>query len=85
MSLPQDSSGDVQGDQANEPIPLFLISPSDTSVTAMVREYLVSLSEEESDYERRKRLQAEVLASIESFRAGDRVSREEAHRRDALR
>jgi plasmid stability protein len=57
----------------------------DTSVSALVREFLTSLGEEESDFERRKRLQAEVLASIKDFRAGDRMTREEAHERNALR
>jgi plasmid stability protein len=57
----------------------------DTSVSALVREFLTGLSEEESDFERRKRLQAEVIASIRDFRAGDRMTREEAHERNALR
>ena len=57
----------------------------DTSVSALVREFLTSLGDEESDFERRKRLQAEVLASVKEFRAGDRMSREEVHDRDALR
>ena len=57
----------------------------DTSVSALVRQYLMSLDEEESAFERRKRLQDEVLASIESFRAGDRLSRDRVHERDAIR
>jgi predicted CopG family antitoxin len=57
----------------------------DTSVSALVRQFLMSLGEQETDYERRKRLQAEVLASIRRFRAGDRLGREESHRRNALR
>ncbi len=57
----------------------------DTSVSALVREFLTSLGEEESDFERRRRLQAEVLASVKDFRAGDRMTREEAHERDAVR
>jgi len=57
----------------------------DTSVSALVRDFLASLGEEESDFERRKRLQAEVLASVRSFRAGERLKRDEAHDRDALR
>ncbi len=57
----------------------------DTSVSALVREFLTNLGEEESDFERRKRLQAEVLASVKDFRAGDRMTREEAHERDAIR
>ena len=56
-----------------------------TSVSALVREFLSRLGEEESDFERRRRLQTEVLASVKNFRAGDRVTREEAHERNALR
>lgn len=57
----------------------------DTSVTALVREFLIGLGEEESDYEKRKRLQGEVLASVKKFCAGDRMTREEAHERNAIR
>lgn len=57
----------------------------DTSVSALVRDFLTRLGEEESDFERRKRLQQEVLASIRSFRAGDRLSRDQVHDRHALR
>ena len=57
----------------------------DTSVTALVREFLVSLGDEESDFERRRRLQDEVLSSIRKFRAGDRIAREKIHNRNALR
>ncbi len=57
----------------------------DTSVTALVREFLTGLGAAESDFERRKRLQEEVLATIKDFRAGDRLNREEAHDRDAVR
>jgi hypothetical protein len=57
----------------------------DTSVTALVRNYLINLGNEESEFERRKRLQTEVLGSITEFRAGDRVTREEVYQRDAIR
>jgi plasmid stability protein len=57
----------------------------DTSVSALVREFLVSLGKEESDFERRKRLQQEVLSSIKRFRAGDRMRRDKVHDRHALR
>ena len=57
----------------------------DTSVSALVREFLTELGEEESDFERRKRLQKEVLATIRSFRAGDRLTRHQVHDRHALR
>jgi plasmid stability protein len=57
----------------------------DTSLSALVRDFLISLGEEETDFERRKRLQDEVLRSIVAFRANDRLSRDEAHDRRALR
>jgi hypothetical protein len=57
----------------------------DTSVSALVREFLISLGEEGSEFERRKRLQSEVLDSIDRFRAGDRLTREKLHERDAIR
>jgi len=57
----------------------------DTSLSALVRDYLISLSDEETEFERRRRLQDEVLATIVSFRANDRLSREAVHDRRALR
>ena len=56
----------------------------DTSVTALVREFLMKLGEE-SDFERRQRLQDEVLASVRGFSAGDRRPRSDVHGRRALR
>jgi hypothetical protein len=55
----------------------------DTSVSALVRKYLTGLAGEETEFERRKRLQDELLATIRrrEFTAGDRLSREEVHRR----
>ena len=58
---------------------------NDTSVSALVREFLLRLADEESDYDRRKRLQNEVLASVKRFRAGDRLKRDAIHDRNALR
>ena len=57
----------------------------DTSLSALVREFLLKLADGESDTERRKRLQTEVLASIRRFRAGDRVSRNRLYDRNAVR
>ena len=57
----------------------------DTSVSALVRDYLVSFAIEESDFERKKRLQDQVISTITSFRAEDRRTRDEVHNRDALR
>jgi hypothetical protein len=57
----------------------------DTSVSAVVRRFLVEFAGEETDFQRRKRLQDQTLASIRTFRAGRRLTREEVHDRDALR
>lgn len=57
----------------------------DTSVSALVREFLENLGSEKSDFERRRRLQDEVLQTVKSFRARDRLSRDEVHDRNALR
>jgi hypothetical protein len=54
-------------------------------VTALVREFLLSLGGEESDFEACKRLQQQVLASVKNFRAADRLPRSQAHDRHALR
>jgi plasmid stability protein len=57
----------------------------DTSLSALVREFLTEFAGGETDFERRKRLQAKTLASVHAFRAGERLSREAVHDRDALR
>jgi plasmid stability protein len=56
----------------------------DKSLSAVVREFLIEFAGGETDYERRKSLQQKTLESIRSFRAKDRLSREEIHDR-ALR
>jgi plasmid stability protein len=53
----------------------------DTSVSAMVRQFLVQLASEESETERLKREEARLRDSIQSFRAADRVGRDELHQR----
>ena len=53
----------------------------DTSVSALVKKYLVELAGSETEFERRKRLQAETLATIRSFSAGDRLKRDEVYDR----
>lgn len=55
------------------------------SVSALVREFLIGLSQEESDFERGRRMQMEIRAAIKGFSASDRLSREAVHDRDALR
>ena len=53
----------------------------DTSLSALVQRLILAYTQSESDYERRKRLQAEGLATIGDFRAGDRLTRDQVHRR----
>jgi hypothetical protein len=57
----------------------------DTSLSAVVRELLIRFAEGETSFERLRRLQDQTLAMVKSFRAGTRLSREDVHRRDALR
>ena len=57
----------------------------DTSVSALVRQFLENLGSDKSDFERRRRLQDEVRGTVKSFRARDRLSRDEVHDRHALR
>ena len=56
-----------------------------TSVSAVVREFLINWSGEETDVERRKRLQEETLNAIGAFTASDRLPREQVHRGGELR
>lgn len=57
----------------------------DKSVSALVREFLLQLGEEESDFDRRARLQDEILATITKFRASDRLRRDAVHERHGIR
>lgn len=50
-----------------------------------VKSVTLSLGSEASDFERRLALQQKVLASVRRFSARDRLSRDEAHRRRAVR
>lgn len=54
-----------------------------TSVARLLREILIA--QDKSDFDRRKRLQDEVIGSIRNFRAGDRLSRERVHSRKTAR
>jgi predicted CopG family antitoxin len=57
----------------------------DSSLSSLVQRLLMTYTQQESDFERRKRLQTEVLGTITGFRAGDRLSREEVHDRKRTR
>ena len=51
------------------------------SVSALVAEYLRSLSEQDSEFTRLEAQQRQVQDQIERFRARDRVGRDEIHGR----
>jgi hypothetical protein len=55
----------------------------DTSVSALVKKYLVDLAGQETDFERRQKLQNEIIAKVRKrgFSAGDRLTRDELYDR----
>lgn len=53
----------------------------DTSVSALVRDYLAGLGSQESEFERLKRLELETRERIVGFDPNDRLSREELYER----
>lgn len=55
-----------------------------TSVSALVADYLRSLSDSQAEFDRLRALQHEVTAEISDFSAANRLSRDEVHAR-ALR
>jgi hypothetical protein len=54
---------------------------ADTSISALVRDFLVKLGSEEDTHARLKELQNKTLRKIRKFRASDRLSRAAAHER----
>jgi post-segregation antitoxin (ccd killing protein) len=53
----------------------------DTSVSALVRQFLTEVAAGESRDERLRRLEAETRAQITDFVVGDMLSRDELHER----
>ena len=53
----------------------------DTSVSALVKRFLQRLGSEETEIERLKREEHVLRERISAFRASDRVSRDDVHRR----
>ena len=56
----------------------------DSSISALFKEFLLQLTNGESDFDRRKRLERETIALIRDFSAADRLSRDELYERYAL-
>jgi plasmid stability protein len=52
-----------------------------SSVSALVSEYLRSLSDRDAELARARASWKEIAAEIKDFRAGDRLSRDELHER----
>lgn len=53
----------------------------DTSVSAVVREFLIDFAASETEFERLKREEQELRAQISTFRAADDLSRSEIQAR----
>jgi plasmid stability protein len=52
-----------------------------SSVSALVSDFLRSLAERDAEFSRLEAQQRRVQAEIRTFRAGDRLDREQAHER----
>jgi hypothetical protein len=53
----------------------------DTSVSALVRNYLIDFASRETEFERLKRQEQTLREQIRSFRASDRLSRDDVYAR----
>ncbi len=53
----------------------------DTSVSAVVRRFLIEFASEGTEFDRLKREENELRTQIQEFRAADRLSRESVHER----
>lgn len=53
----------------------------DTSVSALVKKFLVDLASGETEFERLKRLEQEIRAQITDFRAAENLPRDELYDR----
>jgi uncharacterized protein YdaU (DUF1376 family) len=54
----------------------------DTSVSALVKQFLVELAKGESETERLKGEERALRERVTAFRASDRLSREDVHQRE---
>jgi len=61
----------------------MIAAERDTSVSALVKRFLIGLASEESETERLKREERALRERITAFRASDRISRDEVHGRRA--
>jgi Family of unknown function (DUF6364) len=61
----------------------MIAAQQDTSVSALVKRFLLDLASGESESERLKRQERELRERITDFDASDRLSRDDIHRRGA--
>jgi hypothetical protein len=61
----------------------MIAAQPDTSVSALVRRFLLELGSGETEAERLKRQERALRGRITAFRASDQLSRDELHRRGA--
>ena len=59
----------------------MIAAERDTSVSALVKDFLSSLGAGESQVERLKREEREIRTRITAFRASDKISRDDLHDR----
>jgi uncharacterized protein YdaU (DUF1376 family) len=59
----------------------MIAAQRDTSVSALVKRFLLDLASGETEFERLKREERVLRESITRFRASDRLSRDEVHDR----
>jgi predicted transcriptional regulator len=59
----------------------MIAAERDTSVSALVKDFLSSLGAGESEVDRLKREEREIRNRITTFRASDKISRDELHDR----
>ena len=61
----------------------MIAAQRDTSVSALVKKFLLDLASGESETERLKRQECELRERITDFDGSDRLSRDDVHRRGA--
>lgn len=59
----------------------MIAAQRDTSVSALVKQFLTELASGETEFERLKRLEGETRAKITNFSASNRLSRDELYER----
>jgi hypothetical protein len=61
----------------------MIAAQRDTSVSALVKQFLLEIASGESETERLKRQERELRERVTDFDASDRLSRDDVHRRGA--